>query len=153
MGIIDLDETYIFKISIKMQFFWCSLFVSKFPFLEFRLLLSRVTPYYSSFHRTVWITKLQFSTELEVGGCKTLVGYHHKSSKFLQCFLLKLQSCFLLSSPPKKTLYMATVCKWKNIIDLWTETNETFTSMTWKLGIVEVYHSSAPLSSRYHSFR
>ena len=30
---------------------------SKFRFLEFRLLLSRVAPYYSSLPRTVWKTK------------------------------------------------------------------------------------------------
>ena len=31
------------------------LLVSKFRFLEFRLLLSRVAPYYSSLPRTVWL--------------------------------------------------------------------------------------------------
>ena len=47
------DEIYIFKISIKIRFF-IYLLVSKFRFLEFRLLLSRVAPYYSSLPRTVW---------------------------------------------------------------------------------------------------
>ena len=33
------------------------LVASKFRFLEFRLLLSRVAPYYSSLPRTVWLNK------------------------------------------------------------------------------------------------
>ena len=47
MGKTKLDETYIFKISIKMRF-------NAFHFLEFWLLLSRVAPYYCSLPRTVW---------------------------------------------------------------------------------------------------
>ena len=48
------DETFIFKISMKIWFFFMYILASKFRFLEFRLLLSQVAPYYSSLPRTVW---------------------------------------------------------------------------------------------------
>ena len=54
MGKTKLDQTYIFKIGIKMRFFWCSYWYQKFHFLDFWLLLSRVAPYYSSLPRIVW---------------------------------------------------------------------------------------------------
>ena len=38
-----LNETYIFKISIKIQFFLLYLLILKYRFLKFRLLLRRVT--------------------------------------------------------------------------------------------------------------
>jgi hypothetical protein len=38
-----LNETYIFKICIKIQFFLLYLLILKYRFLEFRLLLRRVT--------------------------------------------------------------------------------------------------------------
>ena len=47
------DETYIFKIAIKFDSFDASISI-KIPFLEFRLLLSKVTSYYSSLPETVW---------------------------------------------------------------------------------------------------
>ena len=53
MGKTKLDETYIFKISIKMRFFWCNYCYQNSTFLEFQLLLSRVTPYYSLLLQTV----------------------------------------------------------------------------------------------------
>ena len=52
MGKTKLDETYIFKISIKMRFFYVAIDI-KIQFLEFWLLFSRVAPYYSSLPRTV----------------------------------------------------------------------------------------------------
>jgi len=54
MGRTKVDETYIFKISIKMRFFWCSNWYQNSIFLEFWLLLSRVATYYISLPRTVW---------------------------------------------------------------------------------------------------
>ena len=42
MGKIKLDETYIFTISIKMQFSLCSYWYQNSIFVEFWLLLSRV---------------------------------------------------------------------------------------------------------------
>ena len=53
MGKTKLDEIYTFKISIKMQSFDVDIGI-KLPFLEFRLLFSRVAPYYSSLPRTIW---------------------------------------------------------------------------------------------------
>jgi len=55
MGKTKFDETYIFKISIKMRFFWCSFWYQNFlvHFLGFWLLLSRVAPYYSSLPQIV----------------------------------------------------------------------------------------------------
>ena len=52
MGITDLDETCIFKISIKNRSFDVTIGI-KIPFFEFRLLLSRVAPYYNLLPRTV----------------------------------------------------------------------------------------------------
>ena len=42
------------------------LLVSKFRFLEYRLLLSRVSPYYSSLPRTVWIGMLKQSIKVNI---------------------------------------------------------------------------------------
>ena len=39
-----LEETYMFKISIKMRFFDGTIGIKNSVFLEFRLLLSRVAP-------------------------------------------------------------------------------------------------------------
>jgi len=52
MGKTNLDETHIFKISIKIDSFDVNIGIN-IPFLEFRLLLSRVAPYYSSLPRTI----------------------------------------------------------------------------------------------------
>ena len=45
MGKSKLDETYVFKISIKNPILSMYLFIWKLRFLVFRLLLSRVAPY------------------------------------------------------------------------------------------------------------
>ena len=50
---IRCNETYIFKIHIKIWSFDVSISI-KYYFLEFRLLLSRFTPYCSSLPRTAW---------------------------------------------------------------------------------------------------
>ena len=57
MSKTKFDETYIFKISIRNPILLAYLLVSNFRFLEFRLLLTRVAPYYSSLPRTVWKTE------------------------------------------------------------------------------------------------
>ena len=54
MSKTKFDEIYIYKISIKIQFFWCIYQYQNSSFFLFRLLLSRVAPYYSSLTRTVW---------------------------------------------------------------------------------------------------
>ena len=46
MGMSKLDETCVFKISIKMRFFWFNYCYKNFLFLEFWLLLSRIPHYY-----------------------------------------------------------------------------------------------------------
>ena len=53
MGNTKLGETYILKISLKKFILLMYLLVSKFRFLEFRLLLSRVAPYYSLLPQSV----------------------------------------------------------------------------------------------------
>ena len=47
------DETYIFKISMKIWFFYVC-FSIKIPFFRVSFTIERVAPYYSSLPRTVW---------------------------------------------------------------------------------------------------
>jgi len=49
------DETYAFKISMKIGFFWY-IFSIKIPFFRVLFTIGRVAPYYSSLPRTVWET-------------------------------------------------------------------------------------------------
>ena len=64
-GKIKLDETCIFKLALKCNSFDVVIGI-KIPFLEFRLLLSRFAPYYSSLPRTVWKKSDQRSINLKL---------------------------------------------------------------------------------------
>ena len=59
-----LDETCIFKISIKIRFFFMQPLVSNFRFLEFRLLLSRFAPFYT----VRFLELFDFTKDIRVDG-------------------------------------------------------------------------------------